>query len=85
MFTRQYLHDELWRLRDAFGSDAFWDKPGAAEIANKAIYHVFLNTPDATDFDRLRVEATLEELKRRWQLIVLLDKRPGTMKTTIGN
>jgi hypothetical protein len=70
-FTRHQLHAEVLALREAFGTIDFWEKPGAVETANKAIWFVFLNNPGATDSDRLHVESVLEELQRRWVLVTL--------------
>lgn len=71
-FTRKYLHEQLWQLRESFGTEEFWSKPNAVETANKAIWFVYFQTESPTDFDKLRVEATLDELTKRWEYIKLL-------------
>lgn len=40
-------------------------------MANKALWFVFLHTPEASDADALRVESVLMELERRWVLVTL--------------
>lgn len=73
-YTSQYFRDEVLRLREAFGTRAFWSCSDAPQRAVKALGYVYLRVPDLTERDIILWESTLDELHRR-EALALLSRR----------
>ncbi len=76
-FSPEYFRTEAMHLRDLWGTRDFWEQPGAASAAAKALGYVYLRTTGLTPSDKILWEATITELSMRDALLPEARLRQG--------